>query len=88
MARFDFAKGTVERNIFNDFWEYCQTYWVVEDSKAYWESLIKATDELEEKYHDKLLCSWMASFISQKEAEYHDMKGDTYGEDGETSGTM
>ena len=88
MARFDFEKGTVERNMFNDLWEYCQKFWVVEDSKAYWEDLIKATDELEEKYHSSLFNSWMADFISTKETEYHDMKGDTYGEDGKTSGTM
>ena len=44
--------------------------------------------ELEEKYHSSLFNSWMADFISTKETEYHDMKGDTYGEDGKTSGTM
>ena len=88
MARFDFGKGTVERNMFNDLWEYCQKFWVVEDSKAYWEDLIKATDELEEKYHNSLLNSWMADFISQKELEFHEMKGDTYGEDGKTNSTM
>lgn len=89
MARFDFGKGTVERNMFNDLWEYCQKFWVIEDNKQYWEEMIKAADDFEQKYQsDKLFCAWIADFISQKELEFHEMKGDTYGEDGKTNSTM
>lgn len=88
MARLDFANGSEERAMFNDLWNFCQDFWIPEEGKDYWNNLVDAAENLEQKYHNSLLCSWVADFISQKEAEYHDMKGDTYGEDGETSGTM
>lgn len=85
----EFAKGSKERNMFNDLWELCKNFWIVEDNDRYWTDLIHAADEFEKKYDgDKLFCSWIASFISQKELEFHEMKGDTYGEDGKTSSTM
>lgn len=84
-----FAQGSKERMMFNDLWEFCRKFWVIEDNKQYWEEMIKAADDFEQKYQsDKLFCAWIADFISQKELEFHEMKGDTYGKDGKTSGTM
>ena len=77
MGSMKFERDSKEYGMFTDFWMYCQKFWIIEDNKQYWQDLVDATDALEEKYNsDKLLCSWMASFISQKECEYHEMKGD------------
>lgn len=89
MASVEFQKNDTQWLIFADLYQYCQRFWIPEANKQYWQDLVDATDALEEKYKsNKLLCAWMTDFISTKEAEYHEMKGDTYGEDGKTSGTM
>lgn len=89
MGKTKFEKGSEEYEMFTDFWMYCQKFWIAEDNNHYWQELVDATDILEDKYNkNKLLCAWMASFISQKELEFHKLKGDSYGEDGKTSSTM
>ena len=77
MASVEFQKTDTQWLIFADLYQYCQKFWIPEDNKQYWQDLVDATDALEEKYKsDKLLCAWLADFISTKETEYHEMKGD------------
>lgn len=47
-----FDKDSRERQFFADLWDICQKYWIPDASKDYWNEVIKATDELNEKYRD------------------------------------
>lgn len=89
MASTKFDQNSKQWLMFRDLFQFVEYFWVIEDNKQYWEEMIKAADDFEQKYQsDKLFCAWIADFISQKELEFHEMKGDTYGEEGKTSGTM
>ena len=49
------AKGTKEWQLFVDFWNMCQEYWIPEENDDYWNNIVKATGELSKKYSGNIL---------------------------------
>lgn len=45
-----FENGTRERQMFQDFWQLCQKFWVVEDRDAYWKEALEGTREFNDRY--------------------------------------
>lgn len=78
MASKAFSKDTKEREMFVEFWEICQKYWIPEQSDKYWESVINATDALNEKYKDvhPAVSEIITGFICGLEKKYKEMKTD------------
>lgn len=75
MASKAFSKDTKEREMFVEFWEMCQKYWIPEDSDEYWQSIIKVTDDFVEKYKDlhPIVPEMAAAFISGMEKKYKEI---------------
>ena len=47
-----FDKNGVERKMFADFYKMCEEYWTPDGSDDYWNAVIKASDEFNDKYKD------------------------------------
>lgn len=75
MASKAFSKDTKEREMFVEFWEMCQKYWIPEDSDEYWQTIIKATDDFVEKYKDvhPIVSEMACAFVSGMEKKYKEI---------------
>lgn len=69
MAAHGFAKESKERKMFLDLWELCQEYWIPEKTEEYWQSLVDAVDQFNEKHPGELAAKWIYAFVSCKEKE-------------------
>ena len=47
-----FDKNGVERKMFADFYKMCEEYWTPDGSDDYWNAVVKASDEFNDKYKD------------------------------------
>lgn len=47
-----FNKNGVERKMFADFYKMCEEYWTPDGSDDYWNAVVKASDEFNDKYKD------------------------------------
>ena len=47
-----FDKNGVERKMFADFYKMCEEYWTPDTSDDYWNAVVKASDEFNDKYKD------------------------------------
>ena len=80
MASKKFNKGSEEWIMFTDFWNLCQKYWIVEDSDAYWESVIRSANDFQKKYNHILLSRRLAlAFVDALEDSFK-KRGDISGE--------
>ncbi|MCI8535504.1 MAG: hypothetical protein HFG68_08010 [Hungatella sp.] len=50
MASVRFQKGSKEWNMFRDYWNLCQKFWIPEDSEEYWNLVLKESIEFKKKY--------------------------------------
>ena len=50
MASVKFQKGSKEWNMFRDYWNLCQKFWIPEDSEDYWNLVLKESIEFKKKY--------------------------------------
>lgn len=75
MASKAFSKDTKEREMFVEFWEMCQKYWISEDSDEYWQSIIKVTDDFVEKYKDvhPIVPEMACAFVCGMEKKYKEI---------------
>ena len=48
----NFTKESKEREMFGAFWDMCQKYWIPENNDDYWNAVVKASDEFNDKYKD------------------------------------
>ena len=72
-----FDKGSKEREMFVDFWDLCQKFWIPEDTDIYWKELIAEVDAFSAKYADipgNLATKIAVSFIESKEFELREAK--------------
>ena len=77
MASTKFDQKSKQWLMFRDLFQFVERFWIIQDNRQYWEEMIKAADDFEQKYQsDKLFCAWIAEFISQKEQEYHQKRGE------------
>ena len=53
MGKTKFLKGSEEWQFFQDFYNLCQSIWVVEESDEYWNDVVDKVDELYKKYPDE-----------------------------------
>lgn len=54
MASVKFQKGSEEWQMFVDYWDLCQKFWIVESAKvnkSYWEDMVQSAAEFVEKYN-------------------------------------
>ena len=47
-----FEKGTDEYMLFNDFWNICKKYWVLNDTDEWWDAAINDVNAFCTKYKD------------------------------------
>lgn len=52
MASVKFEKGSNEWEMFLNFWQLAQKYWIPEDSDEYWEQVLESTIEFHKKYKE------------------------------------
>lgn len=50
MGHVKFKKESGEWQLFSDFWQLCQKFWVPEEDAAYWEQASGAAEEFYQKY--------------------------------------
>ena len=50
MASKKFQKGSMEFEMFTEYWKLCQKHWIPEDKDKYWEALIQDITDFERKY--------------------------------------
>lgn len=50
MAAVKFAKGTEEWQMFQDYWNLCQSVWDVEESDEYWQEVVERAEGFFQKY--------------------------------------
>lgn len=75
MATVKFEKDSLEWKMLNDFWQLMQNFYVPEDSDAYWEEQIKATDEFMKAYKVHPMARRLAiSFHNYLEEKYKENK--------------
>ncbi len=67
MAGIKFLKGTDEWQLFMDYWNLCQKYWVPEADDRYWEGLVKAADEFYRKYNNGFARSLATALVCEAE---------------------
>ena len=75
MASKAFSKDTQEREMFVEFWEMCQKYWIPENTDNYWQTIIKATDDFVEKYKDvhPIVSEMACAFVCGMEKKYKEI---------------
>lgn len=49
----EWAKGTENWMMFNDFWKLCQLLWKVEKTDEYWDNAVEKLKEFTYKYGNK-----------------------------------
>ena len=76
MAATTFVRGSEERKMFNDLYEFCQKFWKPENNTNYWEALIKASNEFDKEhpardpindYSSWMIQAMMSAFIRELE---------------------
>ena len=50
MASVKFQKGSKEWDMFRDYWNLCQKFWIPEDREEYWKLVLKESIEFKKKY--------------------------------------
>lgn len=50
MASKKFERGSIEWQMFTDYWSLCQKYWETEDNNNYWEMVVAETNAFYKKY--------------------------------------
>jgi hypothetical protein len=79
MSRAEFKKDSVERQMFVEFWNICQDYWVGEKSDQYWSDLINTLDDFGNKYKaipGAFAARLSVAFVEAKEAEMKRKRSD------------
>lgn len=74
-----FTKGSQEREMFVEFWDVCQKYWIAEDNDNYWSDLINTLDDFGNKYKSipgAFAARLSVAFVEAKEAEMKKKRSD------------
>lgn len=79
MASKKFNRGSEEWMMFNDFWNLCQKYWIVEDSDEYWESVIRSANDFQKKYNHIFLSRRLALAFVDSMEDVFKKRGDISG---------
>lgn len=56
-------KGTEEFQMFQDFWQLAQKYWIPEKSDSYWNAIVKDCEKFAKQYKSIPMSACMASSI-------------------------
>ena len=77
MASVKFEKCSLEWNMFKDYWNLCQKFWIPEDNDEYWEDVVRETDEFYKKYKDVMLTKGITlELLTCLEKKSMEMRGD------------
>ena len=68
-----FDKNGVERKMFADFYKMCEEYWTPDGSDDYWNAVVKASDEFNDKYKDlhPMVFQLTMAFVKGLEDKYY-----------------
>lgn len=69
MAEKRFVKGSEEWQMFMDYWTLCQKHWEAENNDAYWENVVKDTDEFYRKYGTEFARTLAITLVNELEAK-------------------
>lgn len=71
-----FDKNGVERKMFADFYKMCEEYWTPDGSDDYWNAVVKASDEFNDKYVKDipLVTSLVVALVTDLERKFEEMK--------------
>lgn len=72
MAEQKFPKGSVEWDMFQQFWRLCQKYWIVEDAEEYWDALVKDASDFMDKYDTFFARQLVAGFVENQDKKWRD----------------
>lgn len=73
MASLKFKRGSVEWFMFQDYWNLCQKFWIVEKNDKYWDELIFQVSQFYEKYKEITLSKGMMNaLVDFLEEEYRE----------------
>ena len=69
-----FEKGTIEYQIFLDYWNLCQKYWIPESKESWWDDyVIKETDEFVRKHNNHPFAAYLVvalmNYLEEKTKE-------------------
>lgn len=70
MAGVKFAKGSEEWQMFIDFWNLCQKYWIPEEKESYWKSLVSDAEEFIKKYNSDFARELAMVLMAEMEMKY------------------
>lgn len=76
MAKEKFTKNSPEWEMFRDFYQICEQFWIPESSEDYWKQLTEAGDEFVAKYKNlhPTVVEIVAGFISGCSKKYEESK--------------
>lgn len=68
MAEVKFNKGSVEWQMFTEFWKICQKYWEVEETDDYWKALHDDAIAFGKKYDTEFAENIMIAFMNTQDS--------------------
>lgn len=67
MAGKKFAKGTEEWQMFQDYWNLCQSVWEVETPDEYWGGVVDSAEAFCQKYKTQFAKSLALALVNELE---------------------
>lgn len=74
MAAQRFEKGSEEWQMFMDFWQLCQKYYVPEETEEYWQSVIDDGNAFIKKYNTSFARGLFMAFHMEIERKIKDVQ--------------
>lgn len=74
MAAQRFEKGSEEWQMFMDFWQLCQKYYVPEETEEYWQSVIDGGNAFIKKYNTSFARGLFMAFHMEIERKMKDVQ--------------
>lgn len=69
-----FTSGSEKFFLFQDFWKLVQSYWRMEDTEEYWDSLYSACVEFDRKYRSYFAAMLVNAFLDEQERKLRGWK--------------
>lgn len=68
--RKELGANTIQRKMFDEYWEFVQEYYLVEPEDEYWTDMIEAAGKLAEKYKGQFSLDLITAYMRSREREY------------------
>lgn len=74
MSAKKFTKVSREWQMFVDYWNLCQKYWITEDGDEYWKNVVNGAISFGEEYKDIPISSKLSIALLEYLKEQHEKK--------------